>query len=408
MSTDYLSGEVKLKRSLGPALLVLYGLGNILGAGIYVLIGKVADSASSYMPIAFLLASGVAGVTAFTYAEISARFPVSAGEAVYLQQGIGYQWLSVTVGLLICLAGIVSAATVSQGFVGYFKLFIQAPDWLVITILVFTLGGLAAWGVTKSVAVAAMLTIIEIAGLIIVIVAGAENLGLVPVQTDRLIPPMEAAAWSGIMLGAFLAFYAFIGFEDMVNVAEEVKMPQRNMPLGIILALTIATVLYLLVSLVAVMSVSTESLASSDAPIAMLYTSLTGKSPWLISLIGMFAVINGALIQIIMVSRVLYGMSREKWLPNIFSKVQARTRTPVFATLIATLAVWLFAMSLNLVMLAKITSFAVLLVFAFVNISLFRIKRRDPEPQGVTVYPVWVPVVGAISTLALILVELIF
>ncbi len=355
-----------------------------------------------------MVASLVAAVTALTYAEISARLPYSAGEAVYVQEGLGRRWLSVSVGLLISAAGLVSAATMVHGFVGYLQVFVQLPDWLVITALILALGAVAAWGIAEAVAAAALLTLIEVAGLVLIIAVGAENLVALPERLPDLVPTADARVWQGVFVGAFLAFFAFIGFEDMVNVAEEVKQPRRNLPLGILLALAFSTVLYLVVSLVAVMTVSPATLEASAAPLAAVYQQATGREPVLISLISLFAVTNGALIQMIMASRVLYGMSRRRWLPAWMGAVNRRTRTPLIATAVVTCVIWLLATWLPLLTLAKATSFSILIVFFLVNLALWRIKRRDPHPQGVRVFPVWVPVTGLLLTAGLVMFELLF
>ena len=173
------TNNTTLKRSLSLPLITFYGLGNILGAGIYVLVGKVAGEAGYFAPLSFFIASIIAAISAFTYAELSARYPVSAGEAVYLYEGFGIQKLSLIVGLMITLAGIVSAAAIAHGFAGYMQVFFDVPRWLAITVLLLLLGGLAAWGISQSVKVAAILTLTEMTGLLIIIFVGAEHLPLV-------------------------------------------------------------------------------------------------------------------------------------------------------------------------------------------------------------------------------------
>ena len=330
-----------LKRSLGLWLLVFYGLGNILGAGIYVLVGKVAGEAGYYTPLSFMLAAFVAAFTAFTYAELSARYPVSAGEAVYLQKGFEQTWLSKLGGLLIAASGMLSAATLVRGFSGYLQVFVEQPDWLLIVIVLFVLGLIAIWGISESIKIAAVFTVLEIAGLLLIIIVGSSKLNTLPDVVTTLPPLTDLQIWPGIFLGAFLAFYAFIGFEDMVNVVEEVKDPEKTMPRAIIIALIISTLLYALVSLIAIVNLSPGELSVSKAPLADVYTSATGERPIVITLISLFAVINGALIQIIMASRVFYGMSNRGWLPDIFSQVYQRTQTPVFATVFVVLGITL-------------------------------------------------------------------
>lgn len=396
-----------LKRALSLSLLVFYGLGTILGAGIYALVGKVAGLAGMHAPVSFLLAAVLTALTGLSYAELAARLPRSAGSALYVQEGFGRRPLSVLVGWLIVLTGIVSSATLANGFVGYLHVFADWSDGFVIAALVLGFGLLAAWGISESVLVATVATVIEIAGLLLILAVAGDSLADIPPRAAELIPPFEASVWQGIVLGAFLAFYAFIGFEDMVTVAEEVKDPQRNLPRAILTAMIISTILYLLVAMIAVLSLSREELTASRAPLALLYEHATGTSPELIGLISLFAVANGALIQIIMSSRVLYGMSREGWQPALFAQVHPATRTPLAATALVTLLVLCLALWFPLVTLAKVTSFIILIVFALVNASLWRIKRVEPRPAGVRVYPAWVSVAGVIVCVVLLLSQLI-
>ena len=406
-SSSINQSEVGLKRSLSLSLTTLYGLGNILGAGIYVLVGKVISHAGLFAPLSFLIASLLACLTAFTYAELSARYPLSAGEAVYVQQGLGIRAVSALVGLLIIFAGMVSAATILRGFTGYLQVFVPVPEIAAILVLVVVLGGLAAWGITESVTVAAIITVLEIVGLLMIIaVATPDMLTGQGLPTDYS-PLLESEAWYGIFAGGFLAFYAFIGFEDMVNVAEEVREPRRNLPRALLLSLAIASVLYFLVALAAISSVPASLLAGSDAPLADLYQYVTGQEPVLITLIGMFAVINGALIQIIMASRVCYGMSRQHWLPSMFGRVNARTRTPLLATAVVSLVVLGLALWFPIETLAKATSYFLLLVFSLVNLSLWRLKRGGEQPAGILRVPVWVPAAGFLASFLFVVIQVI-
>ena len=331
---EALSKQNTLKRSISLPLICLYGLGNILGAGVYVLIGKVAGEAGNLAPLSFFLASLIAGITAFSFAELSSRYPLSAGEAVYIQKGFGIRQLSLTVGLLIVATGIVSSATIAKGFVGYLDVFIQLPDWAVICALLCLLALIAIWGISESVLAAALFTLLEIGGLLLILWVAAPAWEQLPSRLSEEGPNLSSASLGGLFSGAFLAFYAYVGFEDMVNVAEEVKDPRRNMPIAILLALAVATVLYILVAISSLLVLSPAQLSQSDAPLATIYESITGTNPWLISLVSLFAVINGALIQIIMGSRVCYGLSQQNWLPASIGKVNSKTRTPINATLI--------------------------------------------------------------------------
>lgn len=399
--------SVGLDRSLGLTLITLYGLGNILGAGIYVLVGEVVGAAGMGAPLAFMIAAAVAALTAFTYGELAARYPVSAGEAVYIHEAFGRRGLSMIVGLLIAAAGMVSSATLARGFVGYFQVLLAAPAALLIVCLVATLGLIAAWGIKSSVRIAALLTVIEAGGLVMIVIVAGGNLDTIPGKLPEMLLLGGESAISGVLLGAFLAFFAFIGFEDMVNVAEEVEHPERNLPFGILIALCVSTVIYLLVVLVALTSVPMEQLAESKAPLAVIFQQVTGRSPVIISGIGLLAVINGALVQIIMAARIFYGMGVRGWLPRALGTVNARTKTPLLATLVVVVIIIGLALWFPLVHLAAATSFIVLSVFALINLALIALKRRQPRVAGVLPCPMWVPAAGAATSFGLLMTQLL-
>lgn len=404
-----------LKRSLSLPLITFYGLGNILGAGIYVLVGKVAGEAGYFAPLSFFVASVIAAISALTYAELSARYPVSAGEAVYLYEGFGLRWLSMLVGMLIIAATIVSSAAIAHGFAGYLKVtmmdFVPAfqvvPSAAIIAVLLSILGALAVWGITQSVRVASFFTLLEIFGLCLVIWVGMDQAPMMRQNIQAIPESTSLFSFVGVFAGAFLAFYAYLGFEDMVNVAEEVKDPQHNMPRAIFLAVIISTLLYGGVATVSVLLVEPQQLAQSEAPLADVYAAATGKSPVIISLIGMFAVVNGALIQLIMASRLLYGMGSRGWLPRWFSKIHPPTRTPVNSTLLVVSLMLVFAIWLPMVTLAEMTSFLIMIVFALINLALIKIKEKHPEPEGVRVFSVWIPRLGFATTAVFLFLNII-
>ena len=402
-------GTPTLKRSLSLPLITFYGLGTIIGAGIYVLIGVVASKAGMFSPLAFLLAAFIAGFTAFSYAELSSRMPRSAGEAVYFQEAFGKRWLSSSIGWSVVAIGLVSAATIANGFIGYLEIFIEIPGWFAITCLVLSLGLIAAIGISQSVWVATIITLIEIGGLIYVLVVAGDNISQLPTRLPELIPSLDTATWNGIFIGAFLAFYAFIGFEDMVNVAEEVKDAPRTLPKAIIIALVISTILYLAIALVAVLALPINDLASSNAPLALIVESSVetdgNKSILFIGAISLIAVVNGALIQIIMASRVLYGMGNTGLASPIFAKINPSTQTPLIATCLTVLAVLVLALWLPLVTLAQITSFITLAIFAGVNLALIKLKLRTSRMQGVVHYPLWVPIIGAMLSIIFLVIQ---
>jgi APA family basic amino acid/polyamine antiporter len=394
-----------LKRSLSLPLVTFYGIGTILGAGIYVLVGKVAGFAGMFTPFAFLLASLLAALSAFSYAELSARFPKSAGEAVYVQEGLGWRKLSIIVGVSIVFAGIISVATLVHGFVGYFQVFVDVPAIVVIISLTLLMGLVVAWGINESVIIASLMTLLEIGGLVLIIWVARESFSLLPARWSEMLPPLALPAWGGIVAGSFIAFYAFIGFEDIVNVAEEVRNPRRNLPRAIVIALVVTSLFYFVVAVVSIFTLAPTELARTDAPLAEIYRHVTGQRPLVITIISLVSVLNGALIQIIMASRVLYGMSRQGWLPARLGRVNVRTHTPLLATGLVTGVVLLFALWLPLVTLAKLTSFIILIVFTLINLSLWQIKIRAPQPEDIRMVPMWVPIIGFFFSSAFVIYQ---
>ncbi|AOS95989.1 putative amino acid permease YhdG [Microbulbifer aggregans] len=390
---------VRLKRSLSLAVISFYGIGTIIGAGIYVLIGKVGAVAGHALPNAFLLAGMIAALTALSYAELSSRFPISAGSAAYIWKAWGLRWPAQLVGILVALTGIVSAATIANGFTGYLSLFVEIPDFLAITLLVALLTVIALWGINESALTVTLVTLIEVGGLLFVIAvsrgAPAAN------EWEQIFAPPEWNALPSLVVGSFLAFYAFIGFEDMVNTAEEVKNPRQSLPRAILIAITVSTVLYMSVAALAVRTLPVQELAHSEAPLASMVVN-AGQSPVFIGVISLFAVVNGALVQIIMASRLLYGMAIKEMAPQVFARVNIRTQTPVLATLLIGAMILVFALWLPLTTLAKITSFIMLLIFCLVNAALLTIKhRREAVAHNVISYPAWIPAAGLLTCLAL-------
>jgi len=390
--------NAKLKRQLSLPLLVFYGIGTILGAGIYVLVGKVAGESGLYTPVSFLLASLLAGFSAFSYAELASRYPRSAGEAVYIEEGFAIRRFSILVGLMIVAVGVVSTATLAHGFAGYFNVFFNIPPALIVSVLVISVGLICAWGIGKSVMLAAIMTVVEIIGLLIILYVGRESFALMPDVLPNMLPALEYPVWAGVLMGSFIAFYAYLGFEDIVNVAEEAIKPRINIPLAIIISLFVTTFFYILISVVAIILISPDELAESNAPLAMLYQRTTGQPPFVITIISLISVINGALIQVIMASRVLYGMSRKNWLPEKIGKINETTHTPLVATAIVTAIVLLFALFFPLLSLAKITSYITLIIFMLINFALIKIKYSKGAHDGFTV-PLLVPILGGASTL---------
>ena len=392
-----------LLRTLSLTQLTLYGIGTILGAGIYVLVGEVANIAGSHMPLAFVLASLVVSFSAYSYGHLSRLYPVSAGEPIYVQQAFGLKALSSLVGYAIVFAGIVSAATIARGFSGYFAVFLELPDVLTISLLIILLTAIAAWGVKLSVTVAITTTLLELLGLAFVIYAGADKLPALFNNPDSPLIPDSLIAWQGVGAGAFLAFYAFIGFEDMVNMAEEVKQPERNMPRGILLALVTACLLYFIVTLCALAAVPLTELAASKAPLVLVVEQNTRIPIALMTSISIVAVVNGALLQIIMAARVLYGMGKKNMAPAFLATVHPRRQTPLSATLLVGTLVLSAALLAPLVTLAQATSGTILCILTLVNLALLRLNWRD-QRRGLPALAI--PACGTVVCIGFLLLQI--
>jgi amino acid transporter len=399
----------ELRRSLSLPLVVLYGLGVTIGAGIYVLIGASAGRAGIYAPVSFVLASIVVAFSAASFAELSARFPVSAGEAAYVRAGFRSGALSLVVGLLVISSGVVSSAAITVGSVGYLQEFVELGEFALVLIILLTIGAIAAWGIMESVLFASLFTIIEAGALLAIVTIGIGGNPDLIFSLSRVIPPFaDLGAWAAISGAGLLAFFAFIGFEDIVNLAEEVKHPERTIPWAIFLTLGLATLIYFLVTAVAVLSVPIDELAASRAPLSFVFGHITGVSPVAITLIAIVATLNGVIIQIIMASRVLYGLGKQGSMPAAFARVHPLTRTPLIATGTITVVVLILALAFPLEGLAEWTSRIVLAIFTLVNMALLLLKRRaGTAPDGGFTVPAWVPLAGVLTCLALLASDLV-
>jgi amino acid transporter len=263
------------------------------------------------------------------------------------------------------------------------------------------LGAVACWGILESVVLASIFTLIEVGGLVIVVVAAVYT-DLPVVATTAHMPPLNPTGLSGIAFGSLLAFFAFIGFEDLANVVEEAKVPHRDIPRAMILTLLISTALYVVVAAVAVTAVPIDRLSSSSAPLSLVFREVAGVSPATISAIAIVATLNTILAQMTMAARVIYGVARERQLPAVLAQVSPRTGTPWVATVLIVVIVVPLALFVPLASLAEGTSLATLVVFALVNLSLLWLRYRGVQSKTphVTI-PVLVPAAGFATCIAM-------
>lgn len=407
---DGSKADTALKRSLSLPLVTLYGLGVTIGAGIYVLIGEAAARAGVHAPLAFILSALAIAPSAASFAELAQRYPVSAGEAAYVKYSFGSALLSQFVGLLVVAVGVISSAAITLGAVGYIQQFITAPDTMIIVVVLVLLGGIAMYGILESVSFAAFLTIIEIGGLLLIIAMGfVWNDGQIISRLPELVPSVsDISQLTGFLSAALITVFAFMGFEDIVNIAEEVKQPQKNLPRAIFLTLIITSLIYVLVASVAVLSVPIDELAKSTAPLSLVFDRVGHLPPATITAIAIVATLNGVIVQMIMAARVVYGMAGQGLLPGIFKTVHPKTRTPVYATLAVIFIVGILALAFPLGTLAETTSRIALVSFALVNLSLLRFKVMRPEEvsPGLS-FALWVPLLGFLSCVGLLTADAI-
>jgi len=394
--------ESTLERRLNLPLLTLFGLGTMVGAGIYVLVGEIIAVSGSMAPWAFLCAAVVAAFTAKTYGELATHYPKSAGEAVYVEHAFGNRALTRCTGWAVVITGLVSSGTLANGFAGYLSLFVADSANLAVAGFIIVLGIIAIWGIGQTVWVAAAITACSIFGLVAVLAMSGRYLDNLPhLWTDFI--PTGGGAYLAISMGAFVAFYAFIGFEDMVNVAEETRAPERVMAPAILLALVTATILYVLVAVAAVLANAEIDLAGHPAPLAAMVAHTGNHWPTTIAVLSMLSVTNSALAQIVMVSRVLYGMASAGNAPALLGRVHPRWHTPVTSTVLTVVVIVLLALWFPLLTLAKATSFVILVIFTLINLSLIRLKLNGSiRRQGL-----WVPLTGALLSSILIVLSAI-
>lgn len=388
--------STKLARKVTLPLLTFYGLGTILGAGIYVLIGEVTLRAGIYSPLAFILSATIAAITAYSFARLSSMHPKSAGPAAYVLAAFESKFISGLVGLTVVVIGTVSASTMVKGFAGYFFSLIEVPEIVVIVGVIALITAISVWGIGQSLVIASVITIVEVCGLLFVIFAVVDINALPAFE----IPTISSVAsnTSIIFFAGFICFYAYIGFEDIVNIAEETINPTKIVPLAILLSLVLSTLLYVALSIACTVFIPASIFETSDAPLASI-VEFKGYDPTLMAMISVVAIINGALVQQIMAARVMYGMAKQNMFFSIFQSVNAKTQTPIVATITVAGFILLLATSLDLVTLAEITSAITLIIFIIVQLSLLKISLQSGVTNKMDVV---MPIIGISLNLILV------
>ena len=390
-----------LDRSLGLGQVIFFGVGSILGAGIYTLIGKVAGHAGNLTWLAFLMASFTALLTAFSYAELSAAYPKSGGEYVYVKRAFG-QRLGTFIGLVIASNGIISAATVSLGFAGYFTQLIQLPIWPIAVGILVLLFIVNAVGIQASSNVNMVLTGVEILGLVVVGVAAFPQLGSVDLLQSA------GKGMDGLFFAAVLSFFAYVGFEDIVKLAGETKNAQRNIPRALFAASGIVFVIYTALAVLVVGALPWQELANSPAPLAAIMENEWGRAGALfIAIAALFSTGNTMLSNMLGSSRVLAYMGRDvrplKWMT-----AASKQKTPLRALLLILVVACAFASIGDIEVVARIATITIFLTFLVVNLSVIALRVKQPDlerpyriPWSIGRVPV-ISVLGVLCTLVLL------
>lgn len=400
------TAEPSLHRVMGPWLLLLFIVGDILGTGIYALTGQVANHVGGVVWLPFLVAFVVALITAFSYLELVTKYPKAAGAALYAHKAFGIHLVTFIVAFAVMCSGITSASTASRAFAANFShafglgltpvgvTLIALGFMLLVAIINFR-------GVGESVKANVVLTIVELTGLLIVIFIGMSAIAAGNGNFARVLefkPNMDAGMFWAVIGGTTLAFFAMVGFEDAVNMAEECKEPNRIFPKVLLAGLTITGIIYVLVSISAVTLVAPADLGTGETPLLKVVAAGAPNFPlWIFGFITMFAVANSALINMLMASRLVYGMSREGVLPAALGTVHSKRRTPWIAILFTTLlAVGLITFVGGVPQLGGTTALLLLCVFTVVNIAVL-ILRKDTVNHSHFRSPTLLPILGAIS-----------
>lgn len=394
--------KIGLKREISLFTLTVYGIGIILGAGIYALIGKAAAITGNSLWLSFLLAAIIGSFTGLSYAELTSMFPKTAAEYLYVKKAFRNNLMAFVVGWIEVFADVVAASAVALGFAGYFSVLFGTPLVLTALCLIAVLSLINFWGIGESAKVNTIATFIEMFGLLLIIVLGLQYFGAV----NYLEMPRGI---TGSLSAAALIFFAYIGFEDIANISEETKGATRNVPKALLVSLVVTTVVYVLVATAAVSLVGWEQLAASDAPLALAASQVLGQNAFLLmAVIALFATANTVLVMLIVSSRELFGIARDGSLPKVLSKIHPRTRTPWVAVIFTMLITMLFIFLGKIEIVASITDFATFAVFLFVNLAVIVLRYRMPAarrrfriPLNIGRFPI-VPLLGLITTTLLI------
>lgn len=361
--------RVKLSRELGLFQVTIAGVGIILGAGIYALLGVAAGSAGNATWLAFLISAIIALLTGLSYAELSSMFKGDAGEFDYIKVALSKKF-AFFIGLSMIAAGFISAAAVALGFAGYFTEIVSLPLIVVAILLILLMTLINFVGIKETSWFNTISTLVEFGGLLLIVILGIKYFG----RVDYLDMPH---GFSGVFSAAALVFFAYMGFESIVKLREETKDPEKTIPRALIYAVIITSVVYVLVAIAAVSIIGWDELSASGAPLAAVAAaSLGGYAFVLLGIIALFSTSNTVLITMVATSRLMYGMAKEKSLPHALALVHKRTRTPWLAVLVLMVLTMVFTLIGDIEIVANLTNLFLFITFAAVNLSLILLRYK--------------------------------
>ncbi|MDG9694357.1 APC family permease [Streptomyces sp. DH17] len=396
-------GSPALRRELTTPLLYFFILGDVLGAGVYVLVGQVAADAGGAVWVPLAVALLLAMLTAASYAELATKYPRAGGASHYATRAFG-PFAGFVAGFCMLAAGIVSVAALARGFGGdYLSAFVTLPVGLVAVLFLAVLALVNARGIKESTRANVAATVVEVGGLLVIVALGAWLLLRGDGDVGRLgeLGTPEKGAAAAVLSGSVLAYYSFVGFETSVNVAEETRDPRRSYPRALFGALATAGAVYVLVGVAASVAVPTARLAESSGPLLEVVEEAGGVPTRLFSAIALVAVANGALLTGIMSSRLAYGMAKDGLLPAALTKVLPGRRTPWAAIAVTTVLSMLLALTGSVATLASTLVLLLLVVFLMVNTAVLVLRRDDRGEADHFRAPTVLPVLGAASCVAL-------
>lgn len=391
-----------LRRAVTGPLLFLFILGDVLGAGVYALIGEMAGTAGGLVWLAFGVALVMALLTAFSYAELVTKYPKAGGSAVFAERAFKSPLVAFLVGFAMLSAGVVSAAGLSLAFTGeYLAAFIKVPQVPAALVFLALVALVNAWGIKESLRANVVMTIIESSGLVLVIVLGSWVIGRGDANlSGAFTAPAETSVWLAVLGSALVAFYSFVGFETSANLAEEVRDVSRVYPRALFGALATAGVVYVLLGFIAPAVVAPAQLAESSGPLLEVVTAAGLAVPELFAAIALIAVANGALLTMIMASRLAYGMAKDDLLPTPLARVLPGRRTPGVAIVVTTVIAMILAATGELIDLASTVVLLLLFVFLSTNVAVL-VLRRDKVDHHHFRTPVIMPILAIASCIVL-------